>query len=562
MKHWVASVSLILTCFNSFAQDIAVGTWRTHFSYSNARIIEITPDKIFCAVENGLFSREISSGEVRRLSKIDGLADTGISTMKYDELNRVLVIGYESGFVDFIYEDRILTVSEVANTNLDDSKTINDIAFSDSQTFLATDLGIIVVNTSNAVISENFVQIGTEGSAVDVLEITTLDDSLIVRTNQGIQSGNLSSNLLDFNSWNQYLLTSSFRSLTRVESVIYALDSNNLMRLTGGNWEDTGIDLPIGADKLFRIGSELYTATNDGFVYQLSSNDFVNVIQVAAQSINDLDFVGTTLLIADGNIGLTDEEGNLLSPSGPLSDNFSNFRVVSNDVFGFHAPSPFGYDGSENQPNFSVFSEGSWEIQSIEGFGNVSDAVSFNGNLYYSSIGKGIYNESSSQIERLGIEGVDSVIVNIAAGESLWVSSFGSNNPIYLLNRDDQWTSLTSTELFDNQFLTIDLSQIEVAWLGSASGSISVFNKDENTTELINSSDGVPSSFTDIEITVEDNAWISTLRGPALFPSASFVSSDQSAIRPTFENRVLFEDEQVNAIITDGGNNVWFGTEN
>ncbi len=544
------------------AQDIAIGTWRTHFSYLDARIVEVTPDKIFCATQNGLFSREIATGEIRRLSKIDGLSDVGISAMKYDEVNNVLVIGYRSGFVDFIYEDQILSISDIANTNLDKDKTINDIAFSSNQTFLATDLGVIVASTATATIDENFVQIGAGGSSVDVFQIIEDNNALTVRTEEGIQSGSLSENLLDFNSWNRYPSTSAFTNLTQVEGEKYALSSDNLMQLIDGSWQDTGIDLPTGTENLFGIDTELFTV-GDGVVYRLTLDDFFEFAQVDLQSINDLVFIGPNLVLADSDLGLIGEDGDRLSPTGPLSDDFSNFRVIGDEIYGFHAPSASLYNGSEKQPSFSVFSKGEWEIRSIEEFINVSDVASFNGNLYYSSIGKGMYDEFNNQIIMPGTSAdLDTVIVSLAAGELLWASSFDNNSPIHVLDTDDAWRSLTSSQLFGSQFLTIDLSETGVAWLGSASGSITVFDLEENSVELINTSDGLPSSFTDVEITVEDNAWVATSRGPALFPSASFISSDQEAILPTFENRVLFEDERINAVVTDGGNRVWFGTEN
>ena len=561
-RRWINSSLFFLLGLYALGQDIAIGTWRTHFSYLDAQIIQVTPEKIFCAAENGLFSREISSGEVRRLSKIEGLSDVGISAMKYNVLNNVLVIGYRSGFVDFIYEDRISSISDIANTSLDVDKTINDIAFTDSQTFLATDLGVIVINTNTASISENFVQIGSDGDAVDVLEIEVTSDSLVVRTEEGIQSGDLSNNLLDFNSWNRFASTAGFVELINVNGNVYALSSSDLMLLQNGVWQDTGIDLPLEASKLFGSGVDLFTAAN-GVVYRFTQGDFFEFSQVTAQAINDLSFVGPTIILADGELGLIDENDNTLYPQGPISDDFSNMRIISDRLFGFHAPSPLGFDGSVSQQSFSVFENGAWGTRTIENFDNVSDVARFNGSMYFSSIGGGIYDELNDQIVVPGVSNEnDTVIVGLASSDVLWVSSFGSDNPIHRLDVDGSWSSFSSAQLFDNRFTSIDLSERGVAWLGSTSGAITVIDDEENLFELINTSDGLPSAITDVEITVEDNVWVSTLRGPALFPSGSFLSSNPAALVPTFENRVLFEDEQVNTVTTDGGNRVWFGTEN
>ncbi|WP_370088699.1 hypothetical protein [Ekhidna sp.] len=559
LRRWGLSSLAFLVGWVAISQDIAMGTWRTHFSYSNARIIEVTSDKIFCASENGLFSREITSGSLRRLSKIDGLSDVGVSAMRYNSDLNVLVVGYRSGYVDFIFEDKLLNISDLAKTNLEVEKTINDVEFGSSRTYLATDLGVIVVNTSTAGIAENYVQIGTGGNEVEVLEIVYRNDSLFIRTSEGIQAGSLSTNLLDFNNWSRFPATSGFVNLTLVGSDLYATFGSDLRILTSGSWLDTGADLPAGATKLFEVDGELVTYGN-GVIYTFDGTVFQSTANVSASSVNDLDRITDTFIIADGELGLVDNKGDVLSPAGPISDLFSNFRIISNQLFGFHAPSPFAYDGSQQVASFSVFAEGTWQSKSIAGFTNVSDVARFNGSFYYASIGDGIYDESGETILK-DIPGssseLDTVITALGSAERLWVSSFGATNPIHTMDTEQNWMSFF---LGENEFLTIDIAELGIGWLGAASGIITVLDPEENLSDLITTADGLPSSFIDIDISVEDNAWVGTSRGPALFPSASFIFSDSQGIRPSFENRTLFEDQTINAVMTDGGNRIWFGT--
>lgn len=562
LRRWVLNSLTLLCSLGVVSQDIAVGTWRTHFSYNDARQLAATTDKIFCATATGLFSREISSGSIRKLSKTDGLSDVGVSALAYNEDLNVLVVGYRSGFMDFIFENELLSIADLANSNLDGDKTINDIAFGTSETFLATDFGVIVVGTSNAEIIENYVQIGNGGIGVEVLEIITRNDSLFIRTNEGIQSGRLGTNLLDFENWTRYPSSSSYTDLTIASNAIHATSGNNLMRFSSGVWSDTGFDLPSGATNLFEINNELVT-TSGGTMYQLGVSGFEMTISTSAISINDLVSINGSFFLADGELGLVDQDGTSLSPSGPLSDTFSNFRVISNELFGFHAPSTFSYNGSVQVAQFSKFSEGEWSLTSIPNFTNVSDVTRFNGNFYYSSIGDGLYDELNESIIQ-NIPGssseLDTVITALASGEDLWVSSFRNQTPIHIMNQDLEWISYARTFLGSEEFLTIDLSRSGIAWLGVSSGVITIFDKIEVRRDQISTADGLPSSFIDIDISVEDNAWVGTARGPALFPDASFIFFDTNGIQPTFENRTLFEGEQINAVMTDGGNRIWFGT--
>lgn len=563
LRRWGLSSLVLITGWLAAAQNIPVGTWRTHFSYNSAKHLAVTSDKVFCATNFGLFSRDIAEGSVRKLSKIDGLSDVGVSSIAYNANQNVLVIGYESGFVDFIFEDELLRISDLAQSNLEGDKTINDIAFGSTRTFLATDLGVIVINTENAEIIENYVQIGTGGNAVEVLEIVTLDNSVFVRTEEGLQFGNTEDNLLDFNNWTQYPGTSTYTNLTLVGDQLYAIEGMNLRLFSNETWEDTGADLPTGASKLFNVDGQVMTAS-EGVIYRVEEGSgFITHLTSAATSINDIASLNGELFIADGEQGLINESGDQLSPDGPVSDNFSNFRVISNELFGFHAPSPFSYNGSVQVEEFSKFSDGSWEAVSIPIFTNVSDVVVFNGNYYFSSIGDGLYDElnntrfkdfpgSSSE--------QDTVITALASGEQLWVSTFRNDNAIHLMDANFEWTSYASTFLGDDEYLTIDLSETGIGWLGASSGIITVFDPGEIQVDQISTTDGLPSSFVDIDISIEDNAWVATTRGPALFPDASFIFFDSDGIQPTFENRPLFENEPINAVMTDGGNRIWFGT--
>ncbi|MDE0472453.1 MAG: hypothetical protein OXH57_10975, partial [Ekhidna sp.] len=115
VRYQLTIISLICGV-PAFCQDIAVGTWRTHFSYRNARIVQITDSKVFCAAEHGFFSRDLITGETRKLSKIDGLSDLRVTAIDYASSLRVLIIGYESGVIDLVFDDRIVGITDIASS--------------------------------------------------------------------------------------------------------------------------------------------------------------------------------------------------------------------------------------------------------------------------------------------------------------------------------------------------------------------------------------------------------------------------------------------------------------
>ena len=559
MKRWVG-ISLVYLSLSGFCQDLAIGTWRTHFSYRQAKILETTDTKLFCAVNHGLFSYSITDQSIRKLSKIDGLSGAGISALHYVENNQILIIGYESGLIDLIYKDRIETIRDVADSNLEGQKAINAATSNDGLAYLGSEVGVIVINLSDGRIIENYINIGPGGNKVSVNEIKVLSGSLFVSTSSGVQSGMLNANLLDFNNWTFYEGTDDFNQLTSTDEALFALQAGELRQFDGAGWEISSFTVPVGTQAIRSINNVLHAFTSST-IFMLDGGLFELALASNAEEINDIVFFNDQFFIADEREGLLDESGVSLSPQGPIEDTFSNLRVLQNVLYGFHAPSPFSYNGTDQETGFSVFADGTWNERSIEGFTNVSDVAFFNGNFYFSSIGDGLYDELSNTISKtLFATQEDTLITALASGSNLWASSFGTSNPIHLLDDENTWRSFSQTLLTDDAFLTIHLSSQGLGWLGNSFGSITVLAPDDEEVEIINTSDGLPANVTDIDISVEDNAWVATRSGPAFFPSASGVLFSSDALRPTFDNRPLFEDQQINAIQTDGGNRVWFGT--
>lgn len=565
LKLWVRISSLFIVGI-AMGQDIGVGTWRTHFNYTNAQLLTASDNKVFCAAQNGLFSWDVNEQTVRKLSKLDGLSDVGVSAMRYDPSSSLLVIGYRSGRIDFVFEDGITSITDIANSNLEGDKTINAIAFGGGNTFAATDLGVVVFRSDNASIQENYVQIGSGGAAVQIHEVLYRNDSLFIRTNQGIQSGQLSSNLLDFNNWTRYAGTSTIEQLSLVSGMIYGVQGSSLVIFDGVSWADTGADLPGDATKLFSSSNVLLATTSDGTIYEWNGTSFLERSMTSNTNINAIAFDNEgNMFIADAVRGLRMEGSEMaLSPEGPLSDSYSNVKAIRNEVYGFHAPNPFTYDGSEQVAWYSLFAEGSWTLQEIDAFSNVSDVALFNSNRYFTSIGDGLYDEANGAIITdipSSASLPDTMLTSIEAKDRLWIAGIHPDEAAHFMNEDGTWMSYPVTRTSDNAILSVDLAETGVAWLGNDQGSITVIDADQDIVDFLTTSDGLPSDFNDIVISIEDDAWVVTPRGPAVFEGASFVLNDQRAIIPTFENRILFEDENINAVMTDGGNRVWFGTD-
>lgn len=565
MKRWIGIVSLFIIWNLGRAQEIALANWRTHFSYNNARILESTETKIFCAVENGLFSIDMEDLSIRKLSKLDGLSAAGITAMHYARASEVMIIGYYSGHIDLIYPDEIINISEVANSSLEGGKQIQSIASENGKVYVGTDLGVIVISLDNKQIAENYIQIGSNGSKAQVSKVHLLEGDLFIQTNEGIQSGHLGDNLLDFNNWTTYPSTESFVQLTKSGDELYAIGEDVLYQYLDEDWITTQIALPNGFLKIADVDGSLFALTNST-IYRLTENQFVPHLNFNSflGQINDVEAINDQLYFATEQSGLIDQKEQSIQPNGPITDSFSKVKVLGRDVYAFHAPPLTSIHQGEVVDGYSQFVSGRWESNFMPGFLNITDIAAFNDHIYFSSLGYGLYNATDEETIR-DIPGssmaLDTIISSIASRDRLWMVGQGEE-PIHSLNRDDEWSSLPAASVFRDEFTKVSIASNGIVWTLSSTGDLVVFDPLEQRADLLSSANGIPSSTLDFEIGLEDNVWVGSAKGPALFPSASFIFSDPRALAPSFDSRLLLEGQQINAVITDGGNRVWFGTNN
>lgn len=566
MKHYAGHVLLKLIVIASFTgvkgQDIPIGTWRTHFSYLGAQHVVATENKIFCSSDVGFFSYEPSSGIRRKLSKLNGFSDVGISSLQYG--SNALIVGYGSGYIDIVTEDGISVINDLVESTLNREKTIFDIDLKNERAYLGTGLGVIVIDISMATVEENYFKIGENGAEVNAYEVVLLNNQIFIKTEEGVQSGELSLNLLDFNNWVRFPGTNAFSNLVTVEEVLYASSDGVLYKFNEGSWSQV-TQLPRLAYRLFKLENQLATISSDSLLILHDDQFGFDRTLPNITEVNGLAVLDGRHFLADNEKGLVNDLGTFLSPDGPASDQFSRIKVIDNVCYGFHAPDPFTYDGTQLSKGFSVFHKGSWSIDTLVNFPNVSDVDRIGGLYYFGSIGKGLFDVSNNEIITdlpQSSPEPDTMITSVASFDSeIWVSSFRGETALVKIVPNGSPRSYSAGFLAGNEIESIDVSILGTLWLKN-DDRVLLLDPFQNLTDQITIADGIPSStINDIGLSVMDDAWVVTSRGPATFFGSSFIVGNVDVILPSFENRFLFEDENLNAIITDGGNRVWFGSD-
>ncbi|HEX5653011.1 MAG TPA: hypothetical protein VFX58_08055, partial [Chitinophagaceae bacterium] len=97
MRCLVAGIFVFIAQVLSGQQSLPpVGMWREHLPYNSAIDVTAGDNRIYCATPYSLFVLNRADNSIERWSRVTGLSETGISTIRYDEANGKLMIAYSN----------------------------------------------------------------------------------------------------------------------------------------------------------------------------------------------------------------------------------------------------------------------------------------------------------------------------------------------------------------------------------------------------------------------------------------------------------------------------------
>lgn len=325
----------ILLCFltfQTFAQ-IPTNTWRTHNNYVNLKGVELVEKKIYAFSENGFFYYDKTNKIPVILSKANGLTESNLTQIRYSPGLKTLLIAYDSGNLDLIDIDSdglpgdVHNIDFIKNTGtLQGSKHINAIEFQGDFAYLASDFGLVVLDTKKNEIKETYQNIGSGGSSVSIRQIAFARDSIFVNTSQGILKAKFAANinLQYYGNWTpgldyqlfapkQYpqdaLIVAPQEIETDAEAKIWIADNTNGLL---SNWEGSFKSYsPKGTRgqiyELAYLASKIYAYGTTANVFENNEWQTIPLNQVPSHSKDVIDNYGFRWQIVYNGVTVTDE---------------------------------------------------------------------------------------------------------------------------------------------------------------------------------------------------------------------------------------------------------------
>ncbi|MCB0504974.1 MAG: hypothetical protein KDC58_05680, partial [Cyclobacteriaceae bacterium] len=127
--------------------NIPVGSWRTHFSYNNVVSIAQSNSNVYAASNSGIFIISKSDNSITSLTKLNGLSDSGIAQIGFNEVTNTLVIAYKNGQLDLLHDNTITSIPDIKLSNILDSKITHHVYSFNHYIYLSTDFGVVQIDT-------------------------------------------------------------------------------------------------------------------------------------------------------------------------------------------------------------------------------------------------------------------------------------------------------------------------------------------------------------------------------------------------------------------------------
>jgi ligand-binding sensor domain-containing protein len=595
----------------SFSQSNLL--WKGYFSYTEIKDVSESPTKLYAASENALFSKNLSTNDIKTTNTIDGLSGQTITALYHSPAFNKTIVGYENGLLIVINEadGSMLRVVDIINKSLAPNiKRVNHFMEHDGIVYVSCDFGIVQYKLATLEFGDTYF-IGPAGQEVKVFQTTVFNNDIYAVTqNDGIRKATISNpNLIDFAQW-QLFDGGYWNGIVTFNNQLIGMSTNNrLYRHNGASFVEfanitqTGLVIRATADGL------IVTTLNHVYIFNETLGP---IVHIQNSQVTEIPVTFTCATIINGFIYIgTNENGivaatilnpstfEFIMPNGPSKNSIFAIQTTNANlwaVYGGYSTgyNPFTYIGfSPTQFGISKYTETGWlnipyaEVLGAKSISRITVNPTNENEVYASSYYSGLLkiendvptillDNTNSGLESLSTTSADIRINGTAFDRNgnLWVTNSLVKNGLKVLKSNGQWQSFNMENITSNyqdlNFGRLAIDKNGTKWMATSGDGAIAFNENTNVfKKIISGTDtgNLPSN--DVRVIAIDNrsqAWIGTNRGLRVLPSTSSYTSDtQMKANPIIilEDGVpqeLLYEQFITDIVVDGANRKWIGT--
>jgi ligand-binding sensor domain-containing protein len=595
----------------SLSGQAPVGTWTDHLSYNSAKRLAIGTNEIFASTGSSIIKYNKEFNELSKLSRTQGLSETGINSIGFSREYNSLIISYSSSNIDLVKDNTVYNIPDIKRKYIPGNKTIYKIVTNGKYAYLACSFGIVVVDLIKNEIFDTW-KPGAGGLVAEVYDVTFGNNKIFAATNSGVYFADQANTALSYYaSWNQIKslrgASASYNAVIVSGSKIYVnrnetsasgdsvfmIDNNaTLFSFQSGTFNRSFDSYPGG----FTISSEkAIRIYNDAGSLIKTLTAFLSGTPNISQAVID----GNDIWIADISKGLIKGTNmttfaNLVLP-GPATNNVVSITNKNGTTYIAGGSVDNSWNNQWRDLQIFIHENNSWNSVTSTTLKDAMRVIPdpLNSNHYFvSTWGMGLleyennviknkYDDSNSPLKTIIPGGPYSRICGLAMDQSgnLWITHTGVPGSIKVLKPDGTWITFSSITIDVPTIGDLLISKAGYKWVILPRGNGLFVLDDKNTpgnfsddryrSFFIMDNDG--NSISGVFSIVEDldgNIWVGTDQGPVIYynPNQIF-DTDLKAYRVIIPRNdgtglgdYLLKSETITSIAVDGANRKWIGT--
>ncbi|MCU7618889.1 T9SS type A sorting domain-containing protein [Chryseobacterium sp. PBS4-4] len=597
MKKLLISLGILASVQFVSAQNISSKKWADLFSYNNVLAVKEDNGKVVAATENGIFYYTVSTGEITKLSKANGLHEVKIAAFDYNPQTKIGLVGYQNGALDVITPQGITYVVDIPiAVGYNGSKKINHISISGDKAVVSVGYGVSIFDLKKKEFGDSafFVSGGVYQASN---EATIKDNKVFSVTNTGLKTHALNTTFPVFSTWTTELPG----NFTQIDSETVVSFASPTTTYIYNNGTSTALSQVFGNVNDVVVNADNIVITDAARIYSYNTNGTFAGSVTVGEACNTATKVGSKIYLGTILSGLKSEDNIAYKPDGPYFNYAYKMRIFNENQLLVSTGSRVnnfneGFNNPKN-PGFYYFTGTEWVYPSYfvgsSTIFNVLDAVADPNNLsevfftnYNTAPGFGVYkmkyNSSSKDFDfvkryeldaanpymnrpvgfayddqnnlfaSLAFAGTDSATPGFAYYDrasdnflmkyALGIISNGIQQPIYHDNKF--WTPLPRSI----DFLVYDTKKTQ--------------SLSDDTFTVLSESNGLPSGSLAVAFDKSNDAWIGTYGGLRILPNAAAEINNDPQLEPIVIEQgnipeELFRDSQVLQIEVDAGDQKW-----
>lgn len=589
-----------------------VGTWSDHLNYDRSFGVAAGKDFIFSSNGSSILTYDRKNGQLGKLSKVNGLTETGISAIAWSEPYKCLIIGYKSTNVDLVINNTVYNIPDIFNEAIPGLKMINKIRSSGKFAYLACSFGIVVIDLERKEIHDTW-RPGAIEADMNVFDIALSTTDVFAATDKGVYRASLTAPGLSYHG--NWSLVSNLPDNDAKYNTIIHKEGKLYLNLTDAGlpgdyfYSIDGTVSLIFHEPGIRINSA--DISPDGFTLSATGSvRYYNQQGILQKSISYQQWDTPVIVQAvesEGEIWIADVSNGLIRIAnltsatrlvleGPATNNIHSITASGGKAVITGGGITDTWNNRWKPLEISIFENNRWNhITStvISDPLNVAFDPSDNDHFFVSTWGYGLleyrnnalvrhYNEYNSPLQSILPGQPYSRISGLAfdKNKNLWITQTQVQGNLKVLNPSGSWFFNPELNINSNFAGDIIITHNDNKWI-ILPGTNNIFILDDNRTPenfsddrsikmIVRDNEGNIANFVlSVALDADGTVWVGTDKGPFIYynPENAFMGNYNGHRVKTPRNDgtnladYMLGTETITSISVDGANRKWIGTK-